>query len=46
LKRLSMAVLANELAKPTRPNVPAAEAFMRYDLERRVVRHVVRTVGI
>lgn len=45
LKRLSMAVLANELAKPARPNVPAAEAFMRFDLESRIVRHVVRMVG-
>lgn len=46
LKRLSMAVLANELAKPTRPNVPAAEAFLAYDLEKRVVRHIVRTMGV
>lgn len=45
LKVLSMAVLANELAKPTRPNVPAAERFVAFDLEKRVVRHVIRTLG-
>ena len=45
LKVLSMAVLANELAKPSRPNVPAAEAFAAYDLEKRVFRHVVRILG-
>lgn len=42
LKRLSMAVLANELAKPSRPNVPAATAFAQLDLEKRVIRHVLR----
>lgn len=45
LKVLSMAVLANELAKPTRPNVPAAEAFAVIDMERRVMRHVIRVLG-
>ncbi len=45
LKILSMAVLANELAKPTRPNVPAAKAFAAYDLEKRVIRHVIRAVS-
>jgi hypothetical protein len=45
LKRLSMAVLANELAKPTRPNVPAAERYAALDLEKRVLRHVVRVLG-
>lgn len=45
LKTLSMAVLANELAKPTRPNVPAAEAYAALDLERRVLRHVIRALG-
>ena len=45
LKVLSMAVLGNELAKPARPNVPAAEAYARLDLERRVTRHVLRTLG-
>ncbi|WP_378952103.1 hypothetical protein [Mesorhizobium sp. ANAO-SY3R2] len=45
LKVLSMAVLANELAKPTRPNVPEAAKFAALDLERRVVRHVIRTLG-
>lgn len=46
LKVLSMAVLANELAKPTRPNVPAAERFAALDLEKRVVRHVIRSLGV
>lgn len=45
LKVLSMAVLANELAKPTRPNVPAAEKFAQLDLEKRVTRHVLRALG-
>lgn len=45
LKILSMAVLANELAKPTRPNVPAAEKFVALDLEKRVLRHVIRALG-
>lgn len=45
LKRLSMAVLANELAKPSRPNVPAAERYAAIDLEQRVIRHVIRALG-
>ncbi len=45
LKRLSMAVLANELAKPSRPNVPAAERYAAMDLEKRVLRHVLRMLG-
>lgn len=45
LKRLSMAVLANELAKPSRPNVPAAERYAAVDLEQRVMRHVIRAIG-
>jgi len=45
LKRLSMAVLANELAKPSRPNVPAAERYAAIDLEKRVLRHVLRMLG-
>lgn len=45
LKTLSMAVLANELAKPTRPNVPAADRYAAIDLERRVLRHVIRAIG-
>jgi hypothetical protein len=40
-----MAVLANELAKPSRPNVPASERFAALDLEKRVVRQVIRTLG-
>lgn len=46
LKRLSMAVLANELAKPSRPNVPAAERYAAVDLQQRVLRHVLRAIGI
>lgn len=45
LKKLHMAVLANELAKPSRPNVPAAEKYVAMDLERRVMRHVIRALG-
>lgn len=39
-------VLANELADPSRPNVPAAEKSAALDLEKRVVRYVLRTFGI
>ena len=46
LKTLSMAVLANELAKPTRPNVPAAEAYAAIDLQKRVLRHVLLALGV
>lgn len=45
LKILSMAVLANELAKPSRPNVPEAQKFVALDLEKRVLRHVLRALG-
>lgn len=45
LKVLSMAVLANELAKPTRPNAAAAMRFAAIDLEKRVMRHVIRALG-
>ena len=45
LKRLSMAVLANELSKPTRPNVSAAERYVAVDLEKRVLRQVIRALG-
>jgi hypothetical protein len=45
LKRLHMAVLANELAKPTRPNVPAAERYAAVDLEQRVLRQIIRVIG-
>lgn len=45
LKTLSMAVLANELAKPTRPNVDASERYAAVDLERRVIRQVIRFLG-
>jgi len=42
LRTLYAAVLPNELAKPTRPNVPAAERFVQQDLETRVARNIVR----
>ncbi len=45
LKVLSMAVLANELAKPTRPNTAAAEVYAALDLQKRVLRHVIRALG-
>ncbi|KQW30763.1 hypothetical protein ASE36_00210 [Rhizobium sp. Root274] len=45
LKVLSMAVLANELAKPTRPNTKAAEQFAAIDMQKRVMRHVIRALG-
>lgn len=44
LRTLSGPVLANELAKPDRPNVPKAEAYLALDLERRVVRHIMRSL--
>jgi hypothetical protein len=40
-----MAVLANEFAKPTRPNVPAAERYAAIDLEQRVLRQIIRVIG-
>lgn len=46
LKVLSSAVLANELAKPSRPNVPAAEAYVAVDLLRRVNQQIVRFLGV
>lgn len=46
LKVLSMAVLANELADGfKRPNARAAYKFAEYDLEKRVLRHVMRALG-
>ncbi len=45
LKVLSAAVLANELAKPSRPNVPAAQAYVTRDLEKRVLKHVLKVIG-
>ena len=42
VKTLYAAVLPNELAKPERPNVPAAERFAQLDLEQRVTRHILR----
>lgn len=46
LKKLHMAVLANELAKPSRPNVPQAQAFAVLDMEKRVTRHVTLSLGM
>jgi hypothetical protein len=43
--KLYGAVLANELAKPSRPNVPAAQQYAQRDLEKRVIRHVIRALG-
>jgi len=43
--RLFSAVLANELAKPSRPNVSQTERFAQLDLEKRVTRHVLRALG-
>lgn len=45
IKVLSMAVPANELAKSSRPNVQAAEAYAAINMERRILRHVVRALG-
>jgi hypothetical protein len=45
LRKIFSTVLANELAKPDWKNSTAAEAFLRLDLERRVVRHVLRVIG-
>ena len=42
LRTLYSAVLANELAKSSRPNVAAAEAYLALDLEKRVVRQILR----
>lgn len=44
VKKLYSAMLANELSKPSRPNVSAAAGFLKLDLERRVLRHVLRVV--
>lgn len=46
LKILSMAVLANELAKPSRPNVAEAERYAAFDLEKRVLKQVIRILGV
>jgi hypothetical protein len=45
LRTLYAPVLANELAKPERPNVPAAERYAAMDLERRVMAQVIRVLG-
>ncbi|KFL31726.1 hypothetical protein JP75_06555 [Devosia riboflavina] len=45
LRKIFSTVLANEVAKPGWRNVLGAEAFVQMDLERRVVRHVLRVVA-
>lgn len=45
LRKIFSTVLANEVAKPGWKNVLGAEAFVQMDLERRVVRHVLRVVA-
>jgi hypothetical protein len=45
LKELSMAVLPNELAKEDRPNAKAAEVYAAIDLERRIMKQVIRVLG-
>lgn len=44
LRKIFSAVLANELAKPGWKNTTGAEAYVAMDLERRVVRHVLRVL--
>lgn len=45
LKKIHSTVLANEVAKPGWQNSEGAKAFLQLDLERRVVRHVMRIIG-
>lgn len=45
LRKMFSTVLANELAKPGWKNSEQAKAFMALDLERRVVRHVMRVAS-
>lgn len=45
LRKIFSTVLANEMAKPGWKNVLGAEAFLQMDLERRVVRHILRVVA-
>lgn len=43
--QLAGAVIPNELSKPERPNVPAAEAYVALDLMKRVNRHIMVALG-
>jgi hypothetical protein len=45
IRKLYGPVLANELAKPDRPNVPRARAFAELDLKKRVYRQILRELG-
>lgn len=45
LRKVFSTVLANEVAKPGWKNVAGAEAYAQLDLERRVVRHIMRIVA-
>lgn len=45
LQKLYGPVIPNELSKPTRPNVPASEAFLALDLEKRITRHIIVALG-
>lgn len=45
LQKLYGPVIPNELSKPSRPNVPAAEAFLALDLEKRITRHIIVALG-
>ncbi|MCZ4270732.1 hypothetical protein [Maritalea porphyrae] len=46
LRKIYSTVLANELATPDWTNVKGAAKFMQLDLEKRVVRHIQRQLGI
>lgn len=45
LRKIYSTVLANELATPDWTNVKGADAYMRLDLEKRIVRHIQRNLG-
>lgn len=45
LRKIFSTVLANEVAKPGWHNSEGAKAFLQLDLERRVVRHILRVVS-
>lgn len=45
LRKIFSTVLANEVAKPGWKNSTGAEAFVQMDLERRVMRHILRVVA-
>lgn len=45
LRKIFSTVLANEMANPGWKNAEGAEAYLAMDLERRVVRHILRVVA-